>query len=583
MIMHQIRIIYVFLTVILITSLIKGEAIIVSNLTELNAAVSKAVPGDTIIMKNGTWQNAKIIFSGNGTADKPIYLTAETPGLVILNGTSTLRIAGNYLIVKGLYFKNGYSSSGDVIEFRNGSSKLSNYCRLTDCAIVDYSPSDVNTDYKWVSLYGSHNRVDHCYFQGKSNLGTTLVVWLSAQPNYHQIDSNYFAERPYLNGLNGAETIRVGTSDWSMYDSFTTVEYNYFEECDGETEIISNKSCGNVYRYNTFYKCAGTLTLRHGNRCSVYGNFFFGGNKSNTGGVRIIGEDHKVYNNYLTQLTGSGFRTAISIVEGVPNSPLNGYFQVKYAVVAFNTIVNNKYSLEIGSGKSSTQNLPPKNCIIANNIIESSHSPLINYVDQPDSILYEGNIAYGTTLGISNPGGVEIIDPKLFFSSDSLMRPSNDSPVLDSAVGYFPFVNEDIDGQSRDSIKDIGCDQHSASPLIIHPIKARDVGLGWSLTTTDIKGKSEINTNNGSYYLGQNYPNPFNPSTQIDFNVPEKKHVILQVFDITGNLIKTLVEGEKNKGKYIVNWKPENLASGVYVYALKTDDNLIVRKMLYLK
>ena len=59
-------------------------------------------------------------------------------------------------------------------------------------------------------------------------------------------------------------------------------------------EIISNKSCKNTYSDNGFYECKGTLTLRHGNDCLVTGNYFIGNNISQTGGVRIIGENHVV-------------------------------------------------------------------------------------------------------------------------------------------------------------------------------------------------------------------------------------------------------------------------------------------------
>jgi len=249
----------------------------VTTSSEITSAMNGAQPGDTLTMATGVWTDAHIVFEGNGTEDQPILLRSESPGYVILSGSSNLRIAGDYLIVDGLYFKNGYSSSGGVIEFRNGSSNLSNYCRLTNTAIENYNPANASIGYKWVSLYGSHNRVDHCYFKGKNHIGTTLVVWferISDPPaHYHLIDHNYFAHRPEL-GENGGETIRIGTSTYSMSDSYTIVEHNYFEYCNGEAEIISNKSCENIYRYNTFYECKGALTLRHGNRCTVYGNFF---------------------------------------------------------------------------------------------------------------------------------------------------------------------------------------------------------------------------------------------------------------------------------------------------------------------
>ena len=315
-------------------------------------------------------------------------------------------------------------------------------------------------------------------YRGKNHSGTTLVVWLTNHPNYHLIDHNYFAYRPEL-GFNGGETIRVGTSDWSMYDSYTTVEYNYFEQCDGEIETISNKSCENTYRYNTFYKCAGTLTLRHGNRCYVYGNYFDGEYKSNSGGVRIIGENHKVYNNYFTKLSGSGYSSALTMVNGVENSPLNRYFQVKNAIVAFNTFVENKHTITIGAGKSTEQSLPPKNCIIADNIVKTSYSPIVIYTDTPDSLSWESNLMFGANIGITQPEGVKIEDPKLYFADDSLWRIGNDSPAKDSAKGSFNFISEDFDGQLRDSLPDIGSDEFSNQPVIRHRVGPDSVGITW--------------------------------------------------------------------------------------------------------
>lgn len=262
-----------FIIFILILDLFPKETR-VNTISALSSAIASAQPGDTITILNGTYSNWVIGFNANGNGSAVILLRAETLNSVILTGKSSLKIGGKYLVVDGLKFTNGYVSSGSVIEFRNSSSAGSSYCRLTNTSIIDYSNPDSSIDSKWVSLYGNHNRVDHCYLKGKKNLATTLVVWLDANPNYHQIDSNHFGPRPEL-GVNGGETIRVGTSDWSLYNSYTTVEYNLFEECNGEIEAISNKSCGNIYRYNTFLNCQATLTLRHGNRCSVYGNFFF--------------------------------------------------------------------------------------------------------------------------------------------------------------------------------------------------------------------------------------------------------------------------------------------------------------------
>src|SRR5207248_922041 len=122
------------------------------------------------------------------------------------------------------------------------------------------------------------------------------------------------------------------------------------------------------YRNNTFLECAGFLTLRHGNRCTVDGNYFLGKGVKGSGGVRIIGEDHVVSNNYFADLTDGVFR----ITSGIPDSELKGYFQAKRCVVAFNTIVNCKGAyLELDAGiGTSRRTLRPDNISIANNLFD---------------------------------------------------------------------------------------------------------------------------------------------------------------------------------------------------------------------
>ncbi len=129
---------------------------------------------------------------------------------------------------------------------------------------------------KWVVMYGKHNRFDHSHLVGKSNAGVTMAVRLNSKEsieNHHRIDHNYFGPRPVL-GSNGGETLRIGTSHHSLNDSFTIIENNYFDRCNGEVEIISNKSGSNAIRNNTFFESRGTLTLRHGNGNVVENNVF---------------------------------------------------------------------------------------------------------------------------------------------------------------------------------------------------------------------------------------------------------------------------------------------------------------------
>ncbi|NUN70971.1 MAG: hypothetical protein HUU02_14820, partial [Bacteroidetes bacterium] len=511
-----------FVVLLCVSVLSLGKEVTVSSAAQITAALAAIAPGDTITMANGTWTDQAVLFKANGTAAQPILLRAKTNQGVLMTGTSTLRIAGKYLIVEGLRFENGRSTSGGVIEFQGGGVTSTN-CRLTRTTIKNYNPPSVATDYKWISIYGTNNRVDHCHIEGKTHMGATLVVWLTSAnvPNYHRIDSNYFGPRPLLvdlngNSVNGGETIRIGTSDYSMNDSYSIVEYNYFDRCNGEIEAISNKSGENIYRHNVFINCEAMLTLRHGNKCSVYGNYFFCNNVPNSGGVRIIGEDHKVYNNYIENSAGSSMKTGITIMNGVPNSPLNRYFQVKRAKVVFNTLIGNRYSFHIGAGKDSELTLPPLDCVIANNLVWSAKEPLITYTDTPLNMLYEGNIFYGAALGITKPAGITITDPLMFREADSLWRTGPVSPTVNAAVGSYPFVTADMEGQPRTSPFDVGADEISTAPATHRPIRKNEVGP-LALVTSVRQNGTGIRP--AAFAVLENYPNPFNPATTIQFEV----------------------------------------------------------------
>lgn len=452
-----------------------GQNTLVSSISEFESAVSSAQPGDTIFLRNGTWNNANLKFYSNGLEDNPIVLSTETPGEVILTGSSRLRIYGEHLVVRDLDFQDGSSSGSGIVEFRKSSSELATNCRLTNCRILDFNPVSDDINYKWVSIYGENNRVDHCSFDGKNHEGALLVVWLTGQPNYHRIDHNYFTNIPHL-GRNGGETIRIGTSANSMTESRSIVEHNLFESCDGEIEIISNKSNFNIYRHNTFRNNDGMLTLRHGNDNEVYGNFFFGGPNKASGGVRIIGERHKVYNNYFQDLEGSGFRAAVSMMNGVPNSPLNRYFQVKDALVINNTIIGCKEPFAFGEGNDDERTLPPLDCIVANNAVdETIGSVAVTYTDTPINMTYLNNYIDGS-IGVSENG---LINATLGFEeSEDLLRPSEGSPLV-NAGSLHDLVAIDIDGQTRDGNPDVGADEISSESVIFRPLMPEDVGYYW--------------------------------------------------------------------------------------------------------
>ena len=88
----------------------------------------------------------------------------------------------------------------------------------------------------------------------------------------------------------------------------------------------------------------------------------------------------------------------------------------------------------------------------------------------------------------------------------------------------------------------------------------------------------------GKLEVSQNYPNPSNPSSKIDFTLPTDANVTLVVFDITGRLIRTLLNNEfKTADWYTVEFDGSNLASGIYFYRIMTGSDIVTKKMLIIK
>ncbi len=85
------------------------------------------------------------------------------------------------------------------------------------------------------------------------------------------------------------------------------------------------------------------------------------------------------------------------------------------------------------------------------------------------------------------------------------------------------------------------------------------------------------------FVLYDNYPNPFNPATTINYQLPQTGFVTLKVYDILGKEVATLVNEQKNQGRYSVYFDASHLASGVYIYQIRVNDYVGSKKMLLLK
>jgi poly(beta-D-mannuronate) lyase len=420
-----------------------SSRILVTTPEQYHVAASQVLPGQTIVLANGTWADFEISLAAEGTEDKPISLTAETEGKVILTGLSNISLRGKYLEVSGLVFKDGYSPTGTVISFRGEDGKNAYHSRVTRTVIDSFSnPDKFNSD-TWVALYGKHNRFDHNHVVGKTNAGVTVAVRLStpeSQENHHRIDHNYFGPRQVL-GSNGGETLRIGTSKYSLTDSFTIVENNYFDRTDGEVEIISNKSGKNIIRNNVFFEARGTLTLRHGNGNLVEGNFFFGNGVDHTGGIRVINADQTIRNNYMEGLTGIRFGGGLVVLNGVPNSSINRYHQVKNATIENNTIVHVS-NINLAAASDAERSAVPINSTFSRNLVINKQAQPFKVFDDISGIKFTDNLINVPVLDLLKKG----------FRQQDLVVSRNDFGVLTSE--YAQANNIGMDTRIQPTAKD---------------------------------------------------------------------------------------------------------------------------------
>ena len=447
----------------------------VSNSDQLNAGIKSVQPGDSIIMANGVWKDVQIIFKGNGKKGKYISLKAETPGKVLIQGESSLSLSGNWLHVSGLVFTKGYTPGKTTILFKTSDTDYAYNSVVSNCVIDKFNQLYRETSDNWVALWGKNNTVEYCYFGGKTNEGCTFIVCpndSNSIHNKHHIYRNYFGPRPRL-GSNAGESLRIGTGEVCTNSSETVVEENYFEHCRGEVEIISNKSGNNQFINNTFFESEGSLVLRHGNNALVKGNWFIGNGKPFTGGVRVINEGHRIFNNYFYKLRGDEFRSPLTIMNAIPDSPPTGYAAVKNVIVSNNTWYDCTlpWNLCVGVGERNRIVTPQTTQLINNIVYCPNDTALIKSYDKTDGITFANNVMISKK-GLTSDKGVvpgEMLKSKAF---------DVEMIYTKTPAQKVPFIKTDIMGQPRTNPV-VGAFQDKDETPKMEISSAKNCGPGW--------------------------------------------------------------------------------------------------------
>lgn len=491
----------ILINLVFVDSSMSENIIMISPSRDFVSLLKNLKPGDIALFEKGTYDFGKPIeLNIKGDSIHPIRIKSKeiSEAKIIGNSGFILKLS-SHVIIEGFTF---VTTNGPAIKTENCNNIriTRNIFRLKEDKPSSWVIITGNDEYP--DIVSSNNRIDHNLFENKKLLGNFITIEGTTKPipkvsQFDIIDYNHFKNiGPRVE--NVLEAIRVGSSEYTFSRGNTLIEKNLFERCDGDPEIVSIKSSNNIIRYNTFRECLGVLSLRHGNSNLVEGNFFIGNNRIGsfldstgkkwqigTGGVRFCGDSMIIVNNYFEGLTGTGWDAPMAIINGNAdydmNLPLTKHYRIRFAVVAYNTFVNNIHGIEIGyTGENFQGNywdLPPKDVVIANNIIYGSKKTAIRVFTNPINAIWRNNIYYPPdpmkVIGYDYKDFI-IENPHLkkfkFFQLDK-----NSSAVNRADKDVF-IIKYDIEGQQRDLNPDIGADEYSQEKKKNFPLTSKDVG-----------------------------------------------------------------------------------------------------------
>jgi poly(beta-D-mannuronate) lyase len=445
-----------------------GASTTVTSISALQSAIDNSDPGDTIVLKNGSYAVSSAVSLGSGasgTSSEPVTVRAESVGGVTLTGSSSFSFSGVHDVsIQGFRFTQ--STTIDV----GSSSKAVDFVRNE---FVFAQAAEHN-----LIVRSDDSEIAYNWFHGKSTIGVYLGIegpgTDTVAKNSH-IHHNYFSDQTF-SGLNGGESIRLGTSPKALSSGNAVVEYNLFEHADGDPEAISVKSSGHTIRYNTIRNSVGGIVLRHGNNNKVLSNYILNGGN----GIRIYGNDHVVMNNYVSGISNDdgaiivGSGTVRDHFVGESPESRKQYDAPDRIRIGLNTVVNNVNGL---AGETQ-RTVPPLRVTIVDNIFQGGTNKLAD-VPLMQDFYWRGNILWGSAANGNIPTvGYTRVNPQLAQDAAGVWKIGSSSPAVNAAfmTDHGTWVTDDIEGRLRAGVYDVGAHEITTSPATRAPLTTSKVG-----------------------------------------------------------------------------------------------------------
>ncbi|MDA7746413.1 VCBS domain-containing protein [Psychromonas sp.] len=425
---------------------------------DLTTTLANAVGGDEIIITGGDSISFKDV-----CFDSPVIIRAATVGSIALETASITR--SQNIILQGFEFgPNDNSTLLKIVDSKNikilrnkfdhmdvtegqtslvltGASETITIAYnefLDKNVITEEATGDFDSDGE---PYYSINSGSYIKFQYDDELNT-----MTKEAHIHH---NYFKNiAPYVKtgnttpeGDSDREAIVFGDSGSQDVETNHLIEYNLFEDCDGENEIMTVKTSNNEFSNNTFLNSMGSLSFRLGHDNKAIDNYFYGTGASDsvedanyeTGGIRVYGANHIVTGNYITGLSGTSWRSPILIDSGDVSDSSNGnsHEAPTNVTVSDNTLVDN-----LGGGiyiGRDNYSIVPTGITISDNVVTGSEGVLFdNYADSLTNT-WSGNQSYATGSALDTSGGaLNSSELEILTAEPTIVAPT---PLTTSDVG----------------------------------------------------------------------------------------------------------------------------------------------------
>ena len=512
-----------------------------ADLATIQEAINYARDGDTVLIAEGTYYE-NINFNGK----------AITVGSRFLIDDNEAHIENT--IINGSQPNNRYRAS--CVYFESGEDTTSVLCGLTLTGGKG-TLGGLYHDVHGGGIYAMHaapkiinNIITNNHVTSDSYAGTAGII----------VELN---EGTVIIKDNIIKNNTASGNEWTTAAGIGIYSFNY----KGKAKIINNKILYNK-AIDSVNASGGGIEISGGSKdIYIIGNQIVGNEcqspNSYGGGINFYDCYPMVKNNLIVgnfANDGGGVSFEDVITHNVNDQELA---LLRYAN---NSIINNSAS-STGGGITVIGVSP----VLMNLIVWGNIAPADSQISGKANIQYSD--IEGGYEGLGN------IDQDPLFNDSTNYCICDASPCVDAGFPAADYYDKEDPNNSGFALypsfgglrNDMGCHGGGSTPTI-----------------TDIAAENEVVP--FEYDLSQNYPNPFNPSTIIKYSIPKKSNVTLQVFDVLGSEIVTLVEKEQTHGNYQIEFDPSKLTSGIYFYRLQVNPTnggigefVATKKMILLK